>query len=121
ISWTATDLDPATYTVYLDGAFNTSGSWTSGNAFLVDIDGLAVGLYNFTVVCVDASGNSNSDTVWVTVEETTSTHEETTEEITSGFDSSTSAHEETTEETTSGFDFSLLLIIGAIILIYRKR
>ncbi|MHA2075492.1 MAG: PKD domain-containing protein, partial [Candidatus Hodarchaeales archaeon] len=46
-----------------------SGSWTSGTAITYTIDELALGTYTFEITANDASGNSASDTVSVTVQE----------------------------------------------------
>ncbi|XOB46885.1 MAG: NosD domain-containing protein [Candidatus Nealsonbacteria bacterium] len=69
ISWTATDLNPGTYKIYRDGLEIDSGTWESGIAITINVDGLAIGSYNYTIVATDAFGNVASDTVWVTVED----------------------------------------------------
>ncbi|XOB40764.1 MAG: PKD domain-containing protein [Candidatus Nealsonbacteria bacterium] len=69
ISWTATDNNPDTYIIYRDGLEIDSGTWTSGVAITINVDGLTVGSYNYTIVVTDAFGNMVSDTVWVTVED----------------------------------------------------
>ncbi|XOA42827.1 MAG: NosD domain-containing protein [Candidatus Nealsonbacteria bacterium] len=68
ISWTATDNNPDTYIIYRDGLEIDSGTWTSGVAITINVDGLAVGSYNYTIVVTDAFDNAAFDTVWVTVE-----------------------------------------------------
>lgn len=72
ITWTATDLNPSTYTVALQGTGVVAGptAWTSGIAVTFDIpDGLAAGVYVYTITFMDTEGNSASDVVSVTVEE----------------------------------------------------
>ena len=71
LSWTATDLDPATYTVYVDDVQQVSGSWSSGVAVPYDAGGLALGTHNITIVFYDGSGNFATDEVTVTVVDTT--------------------------------------------------
>lgn len=66
IVWQASDLNPVNYTVYRNGTVYSAGLWATGN-ITVDIDGLAAGVHNFTLCVFDASLNSASDTVWVTV------------------------------------------------------
>ena len=66
IVWQASDLNPVNYTVYRNGMVHDAGLWTSGN-MTVDIDGLAAGVYNFTLCVFDVFLNSASDTVWVIV------------------------------------------------------
>lgn len=69
ITWTAEDLHPGSYVLYLDGDVVNEGDWTENPEELIfNIDGLEVGTYNYTLVIFDESGNSASDTVMVTVE-----------------------------------------------------
>ncbi|MFW9914506.1 MAG: right-handed parallel beta-helix repeat-containing protein [Candidatus Thorarchaeota archaeon] len=75
LSWTATDLYPSTYTIYQNGTQIASGTWTAGTPITLELDVLAVGVYNFTIVITDASGNSVSDTVIITVAEEEATSE----------------------------------------------
>ncbi|MHA2503844.1 MAG: hypothetical protein ACXAE3_13370, partial [Candidatus Kariarchaeaceae archaeon] len=63
VSWIATDLYPDIYAVYLNGSqIVTGASWSSGSPISVSGDALEIGIYNFTVVFFDRSGNSNSST-----------------------------------------------------------
>ncbi|MHA2402296.1 MAG: hypothetical protein ACXADH_04830, partial [Candidatus Kariarchaeaceae archaeon] len=71
INWTATDLLADIFTVYLNGSFHSSNIWQSGNNISIGIDGLDLGVHNFTIIVVDTSGNSDADTVLVTVVDTT--------------------------------------------------
>jgi FlaG/FlaF family flagellin (archaellin) len=72
-SWIATDNYPATYEVYRNGSFTgDTGSWTSAVFITINIDGLAKGVYNYTIVVSDTSGNEVGDTVIITVVDTTS-------------------------------------------------
>ena len=41
--------------------------WESGVDIVIDVDGLDMGTYNYTIVVFDATGNSVSDTVEVEV------------------------------------------------------
>ncbi|MCY3410656.1 MAG: hypothetical protein INQ03_03365 [Candidatus Heimdallarchaeota archaeon] len=67
ISWTATDNYDNSYKLFLNGQFNTSGTWISGNPVIIDIDGLEIGLHNYTIYFFDKSNNSVIDTVIITV------------------------------------------------------
>lgn len=80
-AWTATDLDLASYTVYQDGSVIDSGPY-SGQTLTIDVDGLSVGEYNFTVKISDGSGNSITDTVIITVVDTTSPSVDSPSDIT---------------------------------------
>jgi len=70
LSWTATDINPNTYTIELQGTGVVSGptTWTSGTVISYNIpDGFAAGVYTYSITFTDGSGNSVSDTVTVTV------------------------------------------------------
>ncbi len=67
-NWTATDLLPATYGVYLNGSLVDSGTWSSGvNITVTGLGTLNAGVYNYTLVVFDTSGNRAVDTVFVIV------------------------------------------------------
>ncbi|MHA1770590.1 MAG: right-handed parallel beta-helix repeat-containing protein [Candidatus Thorarchaeota archaeon] len=66
IVWTPTDLYPESYTVALNGTTIASGDW-SGAKIVVNVDGLDVGVHQFTLTVYDASGNSANDEITVTV------------------------------------------------------
>ncbi|MHA1909107.1 MAG: phospholipase D-like domain-containing protein, partial [Candidatus Thorarchaeota archaeon] len=73
ISWTIEDLSNDTYQLYQDGVLIESGNLTSNQYILTsDIDGLAIGEYNFTVVATDLYENTATDEVEVTVYDGTS-------------------------------------------------
>ncbi|MHA1313322.1 MAG: FG-GAP-like repeat-containing protein [Candidatus Helarchaeota archaeon] len=69
ISWIATDHLPNSYAVFKDGSLygTYQGAWTSGTPIEVNVDGLAVGTYNFTIIVNDTKGNTVTDTVFVQV------------------------------------------------------
>ena len=74
ISWTATDANPDTYTIELQGTGIVAGptAWTSGNAINYNIpDGFSVGSYIYTVNFTDLGGNFIVDSVDFTVVEDT--------------------------------------------------
>ena len=67
-NWTVTDLLPATYEVYLNGTLVDSGTWSSGaNITVTGLGVLNAGVYNYTLVAFDTSGNRAVDTVFVVV------------------------------------------------------
>lgn len=72
IIWVATDNNPTTYTVYLDGELYTTDTWYSGSSIIVSIDGLTSNQYNFTITVRDQAGNVAKDTVIVGVTATVS-------------------------------------------------
>ncbi|TFF94947.1 hypothetical protein EU546_04240, partial [Candidatus Thorarchaeota archaeon] len=68
IDWTAEDDHPSSYEILLDGVVFESGAWTAyTQGFSVLLDGLGVGIYNYTLVVVDAGANTAYDTVMVEV------------------------------------------------------
>ena len=74
LSWTATDANPDTYTVELQGSGIVVGStaWTSGVAITYNIpDGFALGVYVYIINIIDDYGNSIIDSATFTVEDTT--------------------------------------------------
>ena len=74
ISWTATDAHPDTYTIELQGTGIVTGptAWTSGNAITYNIpDGFNVGSYEYIVNFTDENDHWITDSVTVTVDDTT--------------------------------------------------
>ncbi len=67
ISWTANDMNPATYTITIDGTQVQSGSWNSGVPININVDGLNLGSYTYIIVVSDQSGLTTTDSVIVTV------------------------------------------------------
>ncbi|NMC04989.1 MAG: hypothetical protein GYA24_07255 [Candidatus Lokiarchaeota archaeon] len=69
VSWTITDASTGTctYIVYRNGTSIASGTWTSGTAVVLNVDGLLLGTYNFTIIAADGLGASARDFVLVTV------------------------------------------------------
>lgn len=70
IEWIISDLgiNNSNYTIYRDGQVNRTGSWTSGESIPVDVDGMAIGSYTFSIEAFDGLGGSVSDDVTVVVE-----------------------------------------------------
>ncbi len=67
-SWYPQDANPSNYIIYLDGIVIQSGVWnTSGEEIFINVEGLAIGVYNYTLYFEDVTGKNNSDTVIVTV------------------------------------------------------
>ncbi|MBA7584344.1 hypothetical protein ES708_26297 [subsurface metagenome] len=70
LSWTATDSNPNTYTIELQGSGIVAGptAWTSGVAITDNIpDGFDPGVYTYNITFTDESGNSISNIVTVTI------------------------------------------------------
>ncbi|MFQ5978853.1 MAG: right-handed parallel beta-helix repeat-containing protein [Candidatus Heimdallarchaeota archaeon] len=70
ISWYPDDDHPANYVIYQNNSHETGGEW-NGSSIILPVDGLAIGVYNFTLIVYDEAGNWASDTVLITVVDTT--------------------------------------------------
>jgi hypothetical protein len=68
ITWTPDSYHPAEYTLSRNGTVVTTEDWNGGSVE-INIDGLDVGNYTYTLTVVDWTGNEVSDTVHVEVEE----------------------------------------------------
>ena len=74
IDWSPIDVRPSSYEVFVNDVSTYTGSWNdTSEHILLDVDGLAVGEYNFTCVVYDEAGNTAADTVIVTVVASTTT------------------------------------------------
>jgi hypothetical protein len=102
ILWNVHDYRPCAYEVYKDNTPILSGECESYNEWVhVSLDGLEVGVYNYTIIATDFLYNTVSDTVIVTV----------------------------TSTNILGFESDMLLIIGAVgvvvvvgaVIMIRKR
>lgn len=67
--WQLWDENPANFSIYRNGTGIANGTYTNGQLINQSLDGLALGLWNFTLFANDTNGNSNTSTVWVTVSE----------------------------------------------------
>ncbi len=70
ITWHASDWNPTGFNITGDGTLVDQDAWTGGS-LTVDIDGLIVGLHNYTCTVWDGAMAYASDTVQVYVYETT--------------------------------------------------
>ena len=68
ISWIAIDLHPSRCRILLNDSIVIEEDWNE-SSIVVSVDGLTVGVYNYTLVVFDTSGNNASDYVIVTVTE----------------------------------------------------
>ena len=72
IMWKATDINPGTYTIELQGKGIVTGPtlWSNGSIIIYNIpDGLTEGLYIYTINVTDEYGNSNTHSVTMTIKE----------------------------------------------------
>jgi parallel beta-helix repeat protein len=70
ITWHPRDDNPDSHVIYQEGTALNWSVWSGGD-ISQEIDGLVVGTYNFTLMVNDTVGHVTSDTVWVTVVDTT--------------------------------------------------
>jgi parallel beta-helix repeat protein len=66
IQWHPSASHPDSYDLFVNGTLIESGEWVDNN-FTVDIDGRDVGVYNYTLIVRDITGNTAQDTVMVVV------------------------------------------------------
>ena len=66
VTWIATDFFRDTFEISKDGVIIDSGDWTSYE-LNASLDGLTLGVHNFTLMVTNLGGNSASDSVIVTV------------------------------------------------------
>ena len=105
ITWQSSDANPFWYQILRDGSVIANTTW-DGAAITLEIDGLASGTYNYTIVVMDRLGYFTTDEVLVTVNP---------------------AEEETTEDDPDlipGFELPLVgltLAVGLLITRSRRR
>lgn len=71
VSWMAGDANPDIYTLYRNGSIQSSSSWDNSTTMSDSLDGLALGVYNYTIVIGDISNNNIIDQVLITIADTT--------------------------------------------------
>ncbi len=115
LTWICSDLFPSSFSITQNGTVVDSGLWNGSN-LAVNLDELSVGVYNFTIVLYDSTGNSASDfvTVTVTLPETTSTTSITSTTPTTTTTSTTPTTSTSPTGTSEPIDSMLLVIAGAI-------
>jgi hypothetical protein len=65
ILWSVSDPSPRNYTVYQNGTIIQEGAWTS--SVLVSLEGIDLGIHNFTCVVSNIYDLKVSDEVWIIV------------------------------------------------------
>ncbi|MHA2323330.1 MAG: hypothetical protein ACXACG_16995 [Candidatus Thorarchaeota archaeon] len=64
IEWYPIEMYPSSFSLYLDGVVEESGSW-NGSSFIYNVDGYDVGVVEYLLNVFDLAGNNNSDLVMV--------------------------------------------------------
>lgn len=67
LKWVATDVNPGTYNLLRNGSSVAFGAWENNSEIVFTLANLPVGIYNFSIIITDNTGNSISDTVIVTI------------------------------------------------------
>jgi len=70
IAWSCWDVNPDTYIIYKTsspGVAVKNGSYFNGETLFIETGPLTAGVYNYTIVVNDTTGNTAMDMVWVTV------------------------------------------------------
>ncbi|MHA1927518.1 MAG: right-handed parallel beta-helix repeat-containing protein [Candidatus Thorarchaeota archaeon] len=121
IIWTPLDTTPSHYVVYRNSTEVETDSW-DGRSITVNIDGLSVGYYNYTIIVYDEFASSVSDEVIVIVQPETILTTTTTSVTTTTTTTTTTI----VEPPGSEIVFLGLIAIEAAIAIfilmrYRKR
>jgi hypothetical protein len=124
LTWDFSDKYNGSYVLYQDGVMVTSGMWSQTSTFEIGVDTPPVGIYTYTLVVTDYSGNQAIDDLTVTVKaiETTSTTTTTTSSASSSSTTSLTNPTTTKEPRISpGFEGLSLLVLGIIFIIRRKK
>jgi parallel beta-helix repeat protein len=133
ITWNPVDESPSSYEVYRNETLVNSGQW-NGSEIIVNVDGLDIGTYNYSIIVTDTSGQCASDRVIVSVIPviiTTTTTTTTLVTTTTSISTSTTTSS-STQTTTSSIQplnqiMTVFLIASAVIVIilfgiyYNKR
>ncbi len=126
ITWYPTDLRPDSYEILRNGTLIGSGTW-DGTSISINVDGLEAGLYLYTLIVNDSSGNIATDNVTVFVTPIYNTSTTTTITTTTGTT--------TTDIMTTGLtypdDYTIIILgsvglgfgLGAILvlIVFRRR
>jgi hypothetical protein len=72
VTWHPTDLYPDNYTIYRNGTIIDSGDW-DGSEISISLDGVPIGIYNYTLVVCDTSNNDAKSQVTVYILEAVTT------------------------------------------------
>ncbi len=125
LEWQFSDFDPDSYIIYRNGTQYGFSNWVSNSdTFTISVDGLAVGVHNYTIVVFDGSGNSASHTVWVTVTEATTTDTTTTTTDDTNGDTTTDTAGPPIDPTGLGLAVAGLgagVVIVIVIIYYGKK
>ncbi|MDH5402758.1 MAG: hypothetical protein OEY49_09730, partial [Candidatus Heimdallarchaeota archaeon] len=70
IQWNGSDANADFYRLYKNGDYLGQYTWTNNFNHSLNVDNLAIGVYNYTIVLFDTSNNFRVITVWITVQDT---------------------------------------------------
>lgn len=72
VVWNLTDGNPDWYYVYVNDVPLDDASWTNNTNLSYSLDGLALGIYNYTILAKDLDLNSSINSVFITIQDTIS-------------------------------------------------
>nr|MDO8109027.1 hypothetical protein [Candidatus Sigynarchaeota archaeon] len=69
ISWTIWDatISSPNYFIFQNGTEINNGTWHSGSVISLNVDGIAIGIHNFTIIAADGAGGTSTYTIMVDV------------------------------------------------------
>ena len=112
LTWNFFDKYAGTYEIYKDASLYSSGGWNQNSSVSINIGNSPEGIFTYTLVVTDFSGNIATDTVTVTVNSNESDTETTDPQNPSSTTNpaSPSSNPTTTLPTTSpGFEILIIL------------
>jgi hypothetical protein len=131
IAWIATDTLPDDYAIYRNSILIDNGIWTSGESIILVIDGLSIGMYNYTIIVFDITGYSANHSVFVSVIEEDTTETSETDKDTKSDDTKsddTKSDDTTSDEETQVSFLSIfnsltwtIMVFGFVMVVYLKR
>ncbi len=117
IEWSAFDSHPAGYAIYQDGIVQEASFWR-GSLVSHIIEGLGLGVYNYTIIFYDEFGNWGKDMVLVTIESDTQT---STTLTTTSSPPIVTTSTTTTPVITSGFSLPIMILFAVFIFFLRRK
>jgi hypothetical protein len=125
LNWDFSDKYNGSYILYQDGVIVTSGVWSQNSTVSFGVGTPSVGIYTYTLVVTDYSGNQAIDNLVVTVKAiettattTTATSSESSSSTTDSVNPTTTTNE---PRISTGFEGISLLALSILFIIRRKK
>ncbi|MDH5646351.1 MAG: hypothetical protein OEZ01_10105 [Candidatus Heimdallarchaeota archaeon] len=121
ISWVMSDKNSGNYTIYKNNSIIESNNYLVNGTITINIDGLIVGTYNFTILIMDKNGNFATDTVIVTVTQIIQSNPSSNSSSTQNNESSSNEDDNGSFSGLPGFNiFISALTLFAFIMVNRR-